>query len=170
MSDGLEKLNSVEREEAIRELIKCCGSHRWAERLTDARPFRDMDALLRASDDIWWGLDASDWLEAFGHHPKIGERQAAQEVSKDAQRWSEEEQASVREAAETTMMELMAANHEYERRFGFIFIVCASGRTTEEMLATLKERLKSDADKELRVAAEEQRRITHLRLKKVLES
>lgn len=170
MSTGLERLNSLEKAEAIGEFLKCCGSQRWAERLAWARPFNDRDALLRTADDIWWGLDASDWLEAFGHHPKIGERQAVQEVSEDARRWSEEEQAGVREAAQTTMMELMTANHEYERRFGFIFIVCASGRTTEEMLETLKERLKNDADKELRVAAEEQRRITHLRLRKLLES
>lgn len=137
--------------------------------MADARPFDEMDALLRTADRIWWGLDASDWLEAFGHHPKIGERQAAQKLSEEARVWSEEEQAGVRAAAQTTMTELEAANREYERRFGFIFIVCASGRTTEEMLATLKERLKNETDKELHVAAEEQRRITHLRLKKLLE-
>lgn len=169
MSIGLEQLNQLERARAVTEFLKCCGSERWAERMADARPFQDEEALLRTSDDIWWGLDAADWLEAFGYHPKIGERQAKQALSEEAQRWSEEEQAGVREAAEETMQKMLAANHEYERRFGFIFIVCATGRTTEEMLATLHERLKNDADRELRVAAEEQRRITHLRLHKLLE-
>lgn len=169
MSEELEQLNNLTRAELINELLKACGSKRWAERLADARPFHDADSLLRTSDRIWWGLDASDWLEAFGHHPKIGERKAAEDVSEDARRWSEEEQASVRSAAEETMSELTAANREYERKFGFIFIVCATGRSTEEMLALLKDRLKNDADRELRIAAEEQRRITHIRLKKLLE-
>ena len=133
------------------------------------RPFRDMDSLLRSSDDIWWGLDAKDWLEAFGHHPKIGEKKAAQNVSDEAQRWSEEEQAGARLANEEIGQELLAANLEYERRFGFIFIVCATGKSTEEMLALLKARLNNDADRELHIAAEEQRRITHLRLRKLLE-
>ena len=169
MISGFEKLNGLPREEVINELLKCCGSRKWAELMADARPLNEMDPVLRTSDRIWWGLDAADWLEAFDHHPKIGERRAAQAVSREAQQWSEEEQAGTRASAQETMMELEAANREYERRFGFIFIVCASGRTTEEMLATLKERMKNDTDKELRVAAEEQRRITHLRLQKLLD-
>jgi OHCU decarboxylase len=163
-------LNELERAEALRELLKCCGSQKWAGRMIDERPFDDLDSLLRASDSIWLSLDASDWLEAFGHHPKIGESKAAREVSPEARAWSEEEQAAARSASEETMRELVAANREYERRFGFIFIVCATGKTTGEMLALLKDRLKNETDKELHVAAEEQRRITNLRLKKLLES
>lgn len=165
----LEQLNNMARSEAVEELLKCCGSLNWAMRLADERPFHDGDSLLRKSDDIWWGLSAEDWLEAFGHHPKIGERRAAQDVSEEARRWSEEEQSSTRLAAEETMLELINANHEYERKFGFIFIVCATGRGTEEMLGLLKLRLKNGVDEELRIAAEEQRRITNLRLKKLLE-
>jgi OHCU decarboxylase len=170
LSDGLEKFNALAHEAVVQELLKCCGSERWAARMADARPFHDVDSLLRTSDRIWLSLDAKDWLEAFGHHPKIGERKAAAKVSEDAQRWSEEEQAGTRDSSEDVMKELLAANREYERRFGFIFIVCATGKTTEEMLALLKDRLKNDADRELHVAAEEQRRITRLRLKKLLES
>jgi OHCU decarboxylase len=170
LSVALDNFNSLARDEAMRELLKCCGSRRWAERMSDERPFHNLDSLLRASDRIWLGLDASDWLEAFGHHPKIGERKAAQEVSEVARRWSEEEQSGTSASAEDVMQELVAANREYEKRFGFIFIVCATGKTTEEMLSLLKERLKNDADKELHIAAEEQRRITNLRLKKLLES
>lgn len=170
MSDRLQQLNELGQEEAVKELLKCCGSERWANRLARERPFHDLDSILRASDRIWLALDASDWLEAFSHHPKIGERKAAKEVSEEARAWSEQEQSGARQSSAETMRELIAANLEYERRFGFIFIVCATGKSTEEMLALLNARLKNDADKELHVAAEEQRRITHLRLKKLLES
>jgi OHCU decarboxylase len=169
LGDKLQELNALSKEEAATELLKCCRSQRWAKQLLEERPFHDVESLLRASDRIWLSLDARDWLEAFGHHPKIGEKKAAQEVSADAQRWSEEEQAGAKASNESLLHELAAANREYERRFGFIFIVCATGKTTEEMLSLLRERLKNDADKELHVAAEEQRRITNLRLKKLLE-
>lgn len=170
MSAGLQQLNDSSREEAVSELLKCCGSESWANRVTDERPFHDLDSLLRTSDRIWLALDASDWLEAFGHHPRIGERKAARDVSDQSQRWSEEEQSGAGTSSEVAMRELIAANSEYESRFGFIFIVCATGKSTKEMLALLKERLKNETDKELRVAAEEQRRITNLRLKKLFES
>lgn len=169
MKDKLQELNALSEEEATAEFLKCCGSQRWAERLLAERPFHDVESLLRASDRIWLSLDAKDWLEAFGHHPKIGEKNAAKEVSAEAQRWSEEEQAGASVSRQDVLQALAAANREYERRFGFIFIVCATGKTTEEMLSLLRERLKNDADRELHVAAEEQRRITNLRLKKLLE-
>lgn len=169
MSESLRKFNSLPRDEAARELLKCCGSERWASSVAAARPFTDMDSLLSAADDQWWALSEADWLEAFSHHPKIGESRAARDVADEAKRWSEEEQSSARLASDETMRELVAANREYERRFGFIFIVCATGKSTEEMLALLKDRMGNDRDKELRVAAEEQRRITHLRLRKLLE-
>jgi allantoicase len=160
----------MSRAEAVLEFLKCCGSQKWAARMAGERPFHDLDSLLSTSDRICLALDAGDWLEAFGHHPKIGERKAAREVSDEARAWSEEEQAAARASSEETMQKLIAANREYERRFGFIFIVCATGKTTEEMLALLNERLKNEADRELHIAAEEQRRITNLRLKKLLES
>lgn len=170
MNERLRQLNSQGRDAAVEEFLKCCGSRRWAERMADERPFRDTDSLLTTSDRICAGLEASDWLEAFSHHPKIGEKRAAQSVSTEARKWSEEEQAGASNSSAETMRELVAANHEYESRFGFIFIVCATGKTTEEMLNLLKARLSNDTDKELQIAAEEQRRITRLRLKKLLES
>jgi OHCU decarboxylase len=169
LSTDLQQLNELPREQAVTELLKCCGSRKWAGRLADELPFHDIDSLLQTSDGIWWALDDADWLEAFSHHPKIGEKRAAHEVSPEARAWSEDEQAAARTADEETMRELAAANREYERRFGFIFIVCATGKTTKEMLALITERLRNEVDKELRVAAEEQRRITHLRLKKLLQ-
>ena len=165
----LEQLNTQAREAFMEEMLKCCGSRRWASRMADERPFHDVDALLKTADDAWWGLDAADWLEAFSHHPKIGEKHAAQRVSDEARAWSEHEQSGTYGASDDTMLELLAGNHEYERRFGFIFIVCATGKTSEEMLSLLRARLKNDADTELRIAAGEQSRITRLRLEKLLE-
>lgn len=125
--------------------------------------------MLERADEIWWKLGAEDWLEAFSHHPKIGEKRAAVAQSAEAARWSEQEQSAASKGAEATRAELLALNRAYEERFGFIFIVCATGKTGEEMLSLLRERLHNDADTELRIAAEEQRRITHLRLRKLLE-
>ncbi len=169
-ADGLERLNSLPPAEAEAELLKCCGSTRWAGRVADARPFESFGALLEEADRTWWSLGREDWLEAFRSHPKIGERKAAAEVSEEARRWSEREQAGARGAPAETLAALAEANREYEERFGYIFIVCATGKSAEEMLALLRARLGNDAEDELRVAAEEQRRITHLRIEKLLNT
>jgi OHCU decarboxylase len=169
LRDGLAALNALSREEAAAELLKCCGSSMWAQALAAHRPFNSIGELLETADKLWWALEPRDWLEAFSRHPKIGEKKAAAAQSAEAARWSEQEQAGTRAAAEETRKELAALNQAYEERFGFIFIVCATGKTTEEMLALIRERLTNDDETELRVAAEEQRRITHLRLRKLLQ-
>ncbi len=169
MKQGLDTLNSLSPPAAVAELTKCCGSTRWAERMAAERPFEVVAELLESTDRIWWELESKDWLEAFNHHPKIGEKKAAPLQSSEAAAWSEQEQAITHTAAEELLQELTALNRVYEERFGFIFIVCAMGKTTEEMLALLRERLHNDHATELRIAAEEQRRITHLRLRKLLE-
>jgi OHCU decarboxylase len=138
--------------------------------MSDARPFHSLDDLLAKADSIWWSLEPADWLEAFLSHPKIGEKQAAQTTSAEARVWSEQEQAGVQSAAHDTMQALAEGNRAYEQKFGYIFIVCATGKSSEEMLAILQERLHNDRDKELRIAAQEQSRITQLRLKKLLDS
>jgi len=138
--------------------------------MVDERPFVNVDELLGKADSIWWSLEPDDWLAAFRSHPKIGERKAAEEVADQARAWSEAEQSGTRDAAEETAQALSEGNREYEQRFGYIFIVCATGKTAEEMLGILRERLSNDSDKELRVAAEEQRKITRLRLKKLVGS
>ena len=167
--EELDALNSLPSQACRAELLKCCGSARWAERMAAARPFDGITSLLERADKIWWELDAEDWLEAFSHHPKIGEKRAAVVQSPEAARWSEQEQSAARTVEEATRSELLALNRVYEERFGFIFIVCATGKTGEEMLALLKERLRNDTETELRIAAGEQLRITHLRLRKLLE-
>ena len=169
MDHALEQLNSLSADEALPELLKCCGSENWARRMEHERPFANQAELLNKADSIWWSLEAFDWLAAFHSHPKIGEQKAAAKVAVQAQSWSAAEQAGTRDARETTMLQLAEGNRQYEQRFGYIFIVCASGKTADEMLAILRERLGNEPDKELRVAAEEQRKITQLRLNKLVE-
>jgi OHCU decarboxylase len=168
LNSALEQLNALPPEQAEQEFLKCCGCRNWARSLTDARPFADAATLFQKADSVWWSLRDEDWLEAFRAHPKIGEQKAAATQSEQARSWSAEEQSGVHDAANETKAALAAGNREYERRFGFIFIVCASGKTSAEMLALLKGRLQNDPETELRVAAEEQRKITRLRLEKLL--
>ena len=166
--EGLARLNSLTSEEAFALLLACCGSTRWAEKMVDSRPFHEARSLFESADRVWWGLGREDWLEAFRSHPKIGERKAARETGAEASRWSEEEQKQARVARAETLDALAEANRVYEERFGYIFIVCATGKSSDEMLAILKRRLANEPDTELCVAAEEQRRITRLRLQKLL--
>ncbi len=165
---GLERLNSLPPPDAEAELLKCCGSTRWASLVAARRPFRDASELFVTADAAWWSLGPEDWLEAFRSHPKIGEKKPARETGRGAQRWSEEEQSDAHSAASDTLDALSSANRAYEERFGHIFIVCATGKTAVEMLALLHARLPNDARVELSNAAEEQRRITRLRLEKLL--
>ncbi len=167
---GLERLNSLPAAEAEAELLKCCGSTRWASLVAARRPFRDASELFVTADAAWWSLGPADWLEAFRSHPKIGEKKAEAATSEQARRWSEGEQSGARSASAETLDALAEANRAYEERFGHIFIICATGRAAEEMLAALRERLGNDPREELRAAAEEQRRITRLRLEKLLNS
>ncbi len=136
--------------------------------MTAGRPFQTADELLAQADQVWWSLSEADWLEAFRAHPKIGEKKAAAPQSAEAQKWSAQEQSGVARASAQTMNELAERNREYEDRFGFIFIVCASGKSSEEMLELINERIRNDAETELRSAAAEQSKITRLRLEKLL--
>jgi len=167
---GVARLNGVSREEAERLLLGCCGSTNWARRMVERRPFQGTSELEETADRVWRELGREDWLEAFGRHPKIGEKAAAHSASAQTRRWSEEEQAGTKAARQDVLAALVEANRAYEARFGYIFIVCATGKSSEEMLALLQDRLQNDPDTELRVAAEEQRRITRLRLEKLLRT
>ena len=174
MTQGIARLNALSSQEAQAELLKCCGSTNWARRMAQQRPFPTggdaMRRLLDAADRVWWDLGREDWLEAFSRHPRIGEKAAAKDASAETRRWSEEEQSGTRSAREQVLAALAKANRAYEQRFGYIFIVCATGKSSEEMLALLQQRLQNDPAAELRMAAEEQRRITHLRLQKLLQA
>jgi 2-oxo-4-hydroxy-4-carboxy-5-ureidoimidazoline decarboxylase len=167
---NIEGLNALSADEATAELLKCCGSRRWAEKLSKGRPYLSLEELSASADEVWWSLEPADWLEAFHSHPKIGETKAANSGSAQAQQWSGQEQLGVRRAAPKTIEALARLNTQYETKFGYIFIVCATGKSSEDMLRILQERLENDAVKELPVSAAEQAKITALRLKKLLKT
>lgn len=136
--------------------------------MSGARPFVSLDDLLGKADLVWWALEPGDWLEAFLSHPKIGGKKAAAATSEQSKQWSAAEQAGISDAANSTLARLAELNQRYEDKFGYIFIVCASGKSSEEMLAILRSRLGNDKDEELRIAAGEQAKITRLRLQKLV--
>jgi 2-oxo-4-hydroxy-4-carboxy-5-ureidoimidazoline decarboxylase len=163
----LANLNKLDDAVAASVLLRCCGSARWASAMVAARPFADAEALTTAADNIWRNLDAVDWLEAFAAHPKIGSSGSGRS---DSSEWSRQEQAAARTASTEIQERMVAANRAYEARFGYIFIICATGRRGDEMLAECERRLSNTPDAEFAVAGEEQRKITRLRLVKLLES
>jgi OHCU decarboxylase len=167
---NLERLNSLPAQAAQTELLKCCGSKAWSQLMVAARPFSNFAQLCETAEEIWWSLDSQDWLEAFHSHPKIGEQKAAAITSEQSKQWSEAEQSAVSSAAPETLLALADLNRAYEEKFGYIFIVCAAGKSSAEMLSILQGRLGNNPDAELPVAAAEQAMITQLRLKKLIDS
>jgi len=173
----LEDLNTLDAAAAARELLRCCGSPRWARQVTAMRPFASVEAMVAAADACWGALDPADWLEAFAAHPKIGAGRAAPDPRGAkpstepgaARDWSAEEQAGVAGAGAATLLKFGNLNREYEARFGYIFIVCATGKSAAEMLDLLEGRIGNDPEVEIRIAADEQRKITRLRLTKLLD-
>jgi len=137
--------------------------------MSTSRPFANLEELCERATDQWWSVESADWLEAFRSHPKIGGKKAAADVSNQSQSWSSQEQSGVASAAASTLGELAQLNREYEEKFGYIFIVCATGKSSEEMLAILKSRIGNSPNDELRVAAAEQAKITEIRLRKLIE-
>ena len=146
------------------ELIKCCGSENWVNQMIDHGDFVSDENLIEISEKIWFSLKKEDWLEAFRHHPKIGDINSLKEkysVSKDL---AESEQAGVKTASMDTLTELSKFNDEYEKKFGYIFIVCATGKSAEEMLSIIKSRINNDPEEEIMNAIKEQNEITKIRL------
>jgi len=167
-AEGLRRLNALLPRQAKAAFLDCCGSPVWARAMNERRPFATAGELLAAADTLWQSAGREQWLEAFRSHPEIGERKAEAQQSGAAREWSAGEQSGVRGAADSTREALAAANRAYRERFGYIFIVCATGKSAEEMLALCEQRLANSPERELEVAAEEQRKITQLRLEKLL--
>jgi 2-oxo-4-hydroxy-4-carboxy-5-ureidoimidazoline decarboxylase len=161
-------LNALSIEEARATLLRCCGAPRWAAWMLTQRPFASTEALLKAAAGVWTQMEKADMLEAFRHHPPIGadiedlRRTFAATVS-----WSSAEQAGVAGADDATLAALRDGNIRYHEKFGYVFLVCATGKTAAEMLALLRARLANDPETELAVAAGEQAKITRLRLQKL---
>jgi OHCU decarboxylase len=141
-------------------LMTCCGSERWVAAMLSKRPFADDAALHSAAENIWWSLGEADWLEAFSKHPEIG--------AKSANGWSAQEQRGMLTADKDTSDAMADLNRAYKQRFGWIFIVCASGKSADEMKTLLQQRLTCDPADELYTAAGEQAKIMHIRLNKML--
>jgi OHCU decarboxylase len=158
LSETLASFNILPRDEAERRLLACCGSSEWASRVAGGRPYTDVPALMNAADSVWSELTPSDWLEAFAAHPRIGESGG------HAPATSHKEQSRVMSSAAGTLGLMADENRRYEARFGHVFLIAAAGRTAEEILAALQQRMSNDPADEIRVAAEEQRKITRLRL------
>lgn len=178
MTAVLARWNFLPFEAAVDEILPCCGSRAWASGMARRRPVSDEAALLAASDETWRALADSDWLEAFRSHPRIGESGIVPSCIGGAREmktamlhstvWSEQEQRAVAAAGDSVKSALAEGNREYERRFGRIFIVCATGKSPAEILQILARRLKNDEPTELQEAADEQRQIMQIRLRKWL--
>jgi 2-oxo-4-hydroxy-4-carboxy-5-ureidoimidazoline decarboxylase len=167
MNATLAAWNAADEATALDAMIACCGAKRWASAMVALRPIEGVAELSEAADRVWATMKEADWMEAFACHPRIGDREAAHATAKSVA-WSRQEQSSAASLADKTRTELAEGNAEYEQRFGFTYIVCATGKSAEEMLAILKRRLNSDRAAELREAAEQQRQITQIRLGKWL--
>jgi 2-oxo-4-hydroxy-4-carboxy-5-ureidoimidazoline decarboxylase len=161
-------LDAMEEHGAREALARCCGAERWVDAMIARRPFGNDDALFRAAGEAWAAMEEGDILEAFAHHPRIGADLASLRARfAPTKEWSAGEQAGVTSAGEQTLLALRDGNASYEARFGYIFIVCATGKSADEMLALLKARMNNTPDDELRIAAAEQAKIIEIRLSKL---
>ena len=161
----LSSFNNLDKEAAAKQLFSCCGSGKWVSLMMNAFPFESEKELINKATTIWYHeCDREDWLESFTHHPQIGDKKSLSE------KFAGKEQESVMSASEEIIEGLAKANIEYKRKFGFIFIVCATGKSAAEMLRLLNDRLSNDRNEELKIAMGEQHKITLLRFKKLIDN
>jgi 2-oxo-4-hydroxy-4-carboxy-5-ureidoimidazoline decarboxylase len=160
-------LNALAPAARAEALATCCGATAWVATLNQQFPFDSAAALYEAAERTWHNLTEADWREAFAHHPKIGDVRALKEKFASTATWAAGEQGAVKQASPATLEALAAGNVAYERKFGYIFIVCATGKSADEMLALLQARLPNDPSQEIQVAMREQAKITRLRLQKL---
>ena len=167
MAGNWQILNMQPDADARETLRRCCGSRRWVDGMMARRPFASPKAMFAVADEVWAGLERSDWLEAFAAHPRIGDLAALREKFAATANLCHGEQAGVVGAGEQVLRDLAEGNRQYEAHFGYIFIVCASGKSAAEMLNLLRGRLGNEPNAELKIAAAEQAKITRLRLEKL---
>ncbi len=165
----LDAFNALTYDEAMKDLLRCCGARRWAEQLAARRPYRTVDEVFAAADQLWARMERPDFLQAFAHHPKIGDVSGLRAKFASTSQWAAGEQAGVQAAAEEVLARLARGNEQYEEKFGFIFIVCATGKSAAEMLELLEKRLPNRPADELKIAAAEQAKITRIRLGKLFQ-
>lgn len=167
MNSVLAGWNKADEATARQAMLACCGAKRWAAGMITSRPIANVTELSEMADRVWSTMQEPDWLEAFACHPRIGAREPSDSGGQSAA-WSKQEQSQASTARESILTELAEGNRIYEERFGFTYIVCATGKTAEQMLSILKRRLSSSREAELREAAEQQRQIMQIRLGKWL--
>jgi len=165
----LHELNTLPPEKLKEALTKCCGASAWVNRMLTFFPVDDLVELLEDAEAQWYQCTEQDWREAFTHHPKIGDIESLQKKFANTAQWASGEQAGVNAASQETLIALAKGNQEYEAKFGYIFIVCATGKSAEEMLALLEARLPNFPQEEIQIAADEQNKITKLRLEKLID-
>ncbi len=164
----LHELNILPKEQLTQELFKCCGSHAWVQKMLQFFPADDMVELINDAEDQWYECSEADWLEAFTHHPKIGDMESLKKKFATTAGWASGEQEGVINASPEVLEALQKGNEAYEKKFGFIFIVCATGKSANEMQELLTQRLGNTKEKEIQVAMDEQNKITQIRLQKLL--
>jgi len=164
----IDELNRLAEAEASGLFLRCCGSHAWADAMTVSRPFASRDAVHAQAGVVWDALPVADWMEAYTAHPRIGDVDSLRKKYADTKVWASGEQSGVEVADEEVIQGLARGNTAYEQKFGFIFIVCATGKSAAEMLALLNARLPNTREQEIHNAAAEQLKITRLRIDKWL--
>lgn len=164
----LEELNHLPIQTLKEALQKCCGASNWINKMAQAFPINDLESLLGRAEKEWDDCAAEDWKEAFTHHPKIGDIDSLAKKFAATAQWASGEQQAVNTATQEVLTQLANANSNYENKFGYIFIICASGKTAEKMLQLLQERLGNSPATEIKIAMKEQNKITQLRLQKLL--
>lgn len=162
----LENLNNLPLKELYQELGKCCGSSKWIKQMTKLVPFENVGQIKQGAEKCWATCSEIDWLEAFGHHPRIGEKEIEEKFSSTSGLASRE-QSGIARASKKTISGIVELNDKYFQKFGFIFIIFATGKSAEEMFSELKIRIKNDRKMEMEIAAGEQLKITQLRLEKM---
>jgi 2-oxo-4-hydroxy-4-carboxy-5-ureidoimidazoline decarboxylase len=186
MTISIDTFNGYPLKTAADELERCCGSRKWIEAMLEARPFLSFDTLADTADRAWRRLSPADWQEAFSHHPQIGAKTGAKSgtnasvqsviprsgaglADRDSGDWATEEQKGTANASEQTLKKLADGNRTYEERFGYIFLVCATGKSADEMLAILESRIGNPPETEIKIAAAEHEKITRIRLEKLFK-
>lgn len=165
----LHEFNLMPHDQLVEALTRCCGSSAWVQKMLPFIPADDMVELLEDAEEQWYACSHDDWKEAFLHHPKIGDMNALRKKFASTAQWASGEQSGVGEASDEVLKSLSEGNQLYEEKFGYIFIVCATGKSAAEMLDMLQARLNNKPEEEIEMAAEEQNKITKLRIEKLLE-
>jgi 2-oxo-4-hydroxy-4-carboxy-5-ureidoimidazoline decarboxylase len=165
----LHELNILPKEQLKEKLTKCCGSSAWVNKMLPFFPADDLVELLEDAEEQWYKCSEKDWKEAFSHHPEIGDMESLKKKFASTAQWAPGEQSGINTATQLTIEALAEGNRQYEKKFGYIFIVCATGKSAEEMLEILQSRLPDSPEDEIQIAADEQNKITKLRIEKLLE-